>query len=75
MAMSALPLSAPVILTTNSGKDVPMPTIVRPITNSLRPAFLAIVEEPSTSQSAPKNNQRKAGEQDENLSNHLLWIY
>ena len=53
IAMSALPFKAPVRLTTSSGVDVPMPTIVKPITNSLNPAFLAIVDEPSTSQSAP----------------------
>ena len=35
-------------LTTISGVDVPMPTIVSPIMNSLRPNFLAILEEPST---------------------------
>ena len=53
-AISALPWKAPVKLTTSSGQDVPKPTIVRPITNSLTPAFRAIPEAPSTSQSAPR---------------------
>ena len=54
IAISALPCMAPVRLTTSSGQDVPKPTIVRPMTNSLTPAFLAIAEAPSTSQSAPR---------------------
>ena len=54
MDISALPCMAPVRLTTSSGQDVPKPTIVRPMTNSLTPAFLAIAEAPSTSQSAPR---------------------
>ena len=52
--MSALPCRAPVRLTTSSGQDVPKPTTVRPMTNSLTPAFLAIAEAPSTSRSAPR---------------------
>ena len=54
MAMSALPWNAPVQLTTSSGIDVPMPTIVSPMTNSLTPAFFAMLDEPSTSQLAPR---------------------
>ncbi len=52
-AMSALPCSAPMKLTTISGVDVPMPTMVNPMTNSLTFNFLAMAVEPSTSQSAP----------------------
>ena len=54
IAMSALPLRAPVRLTTSSGIEVPIPTIVIPMRNSLRPALRAIDEEPSTSHSAPR---------------------
>ena len=53
MAMSAFPLIAPMKLTTSSGAEVPMPTMVSPITKSLMPRRLAIADEPSTSQSAP----------------------
>ena len=53
-ATSAFPSKAPVRLTTSSGHEVPKPTMVRPITNSLTPAFLASVDAPSTSQSAPR---------------------
>ena len=54
IAMSAFPLSAPVRLTTSSGMEVPIPTIVIPIRNSLKPALRAIDEAPSTSHSAPR---------------------
>ena len=54
MAISAFPWKAPIKLTTISGADVPMPTMVRPMTNSLRPKRRATEEAPSTSQSAPK---------------------
>ena len=53
IAMSALPFSAPVKLTTNSGMEVPMPTMVIPIRNSLKPALRAIADAPSTNKSAP----------------------
>ena len=53
-AISAFPANAPVRLTTSSGHEVPKPTMVRPMTNSLTPAFLAMEEAPSTSQSAPR---------------------
>ena len=53
MEMSARPLKAPVRLTTSSGHEVPNPTMVSPITNSLIPALRAMPEAPSTSQSAP----------------------
>jgi hypothetical protein len=36
-------------LTTISGDEVPMPTIVSPMMNSLRPNFFAMLDEPSTS--------------------------
>ena len=55
IAMSAFPWNADRKLTTISGVDVPMPTIVRPITNSLIPNFFAMLDEPSTSQLAPKS--------------------
>ena len=48
MAISALPCIADMKLTTISGDEVPIPTIVRPITNSLKPNFLAMLDEPST---------------------------
>ena len=51
--MSEMPLTAAEKLTTISGVDVPIPTIVRPIRNSLSPAFLAITVEPSTKKFDP----------------------
>ena len=48
IAMSALPCKEERKLTTISGVDVPIPTIVRPITNSLIPNFFAMLDEPST---------------------------
>ena len=48
MAMSALPWSEDMKLTTISGVDVPMPTIVRPMMTSLSPNFCAMLDEPST---------------------------
>ena len=48
MAISALPWNEERKLTTISGVDVPIPTIVRPIMNSLKPNFLAMLDEPST---------------------------
>ena len=54
MEMSELPAMAPVRLTTSSGQEVPKPTMVSPMTNSLIFSFLAIDEAPSTRKSAPK---------------------
>ena len=48
MAISALPWAAPMKLTTISGAEVPMPTMVRPMTNSLSPKRRAMPEAPST---------------------------
>ena len=48
MAISALPCAAPMKLTTISGAEVPMPTMVSPMTNSLRPKRRATAEAPST---------------------------
>ena len=53
IAISALPWNDDMKLTTISGVDVPIPTIVSPMTNSLIPNFFAMLEEPSTSQLAP----------------------
>ena len=47
-AISDFPWNEERKLTTISGAEVPMPTIVRPITNSLSPNFLAMLEAPST---------------------------
>ena len=55
IAISDLPWNAEMKLTTISGAEVPIPTIVRPITNSLRPVFLAMLVDPSTSQLAPNS--------------------
>ena len=55
IAISALPWSDEMKLTTISGVDVPMPTMVNPMINSLIPVFFAMLEEPSTSQFAPKS--------------------
>ena len=49
IAMSELPLKAEMKLTTISGVDVPIPTIVSPMTNSLIPNLLAMFDEPSVS--------------------------
>ena len=48
IAISALPSIAERKLMTISGDEVPIPTIVRPMMNSLSPKRLAIFEEPST---------------------------
>jgi hypothetical protein len=45
--------SAALILTTNSGSEVPSATMVRPMTRSDMPNFLAISLAPSTKKSAP----------------------
>ena len=47
-AMSALPCNDDRKLTTISGVEVPIPTIVSPITNSLKPNRFAMLDEPST---------------------------
>ena len=47
-AISDSPLNADMKLTTISGVDVPIPTMVSPITNSLRPERRAMLEAPST---------------------------
>ena len=48
IAISALPWIAESMLTTISGAEVPIPTMVTPIMNSLRPNFLAMLDAPST---------------------------
>lgn len=53
--MSLLPRNTLKKLTMNSGRLVPMDTIVRPITNSLTCHFLAIPHAPSVNRSAPHN--------------------
>ena len=57
--MSAFPAIAPVRLTTSSGQDVPKPTIVRPMTNSLTRKRRAMEEAPSTRESAPKTIRQR----------------
>ena len=47
-AMSAFPFIADAKLTTISGVEVPIPTMVIPIMKSERPAFFAIALAPST---------------------------
>ena len=47
------PSMAPVTLTTSSGQEVPKPTMIMPITNSLMPIFRATLEAPSTKMSEP----------------------
>ena len=53
-AMSALPCAAERKLTTISGVEVPMPTIVIPIMKSEMPKRLAMALAPSTRKLAPK---------------------
>ena len=53
MATSALPLRAPMKLTTSSGIDVPTPTIAAPMTKSDTLYLLAIDTAPATRKSAP----------------------
>ena len=48
IAISALPWKADMKLTTISGAEVPMPTMVTPIMNSLSPNRFAMLEAPST---------------------------
>ena len=52
-ASSALSFNAAVTLTTSSGADVPIATIVRPITRSEMPKRLATAEAPSVNALAP----------------------
>ena len=66
--MSEFPSIAPVRLTTSSGQEVPNPTMVSPITNSLIPALLAIEEAPFTSQSAPSTTSPRP------ISNNIRFI-
>jgi hypothetical protein len=51
--ISERPFKADVTLTTNSGSEVPIATIVSPIISSEILSFLAILDEPSTRKSAP----------------------
>ena len=53
-AISLSPFLAAITDVTNSGRDVPHATIVRPISASLRPKNLAISFAPSTDKSPPK---------------------
>ena len=55
IARSELPFIADMKLTTISGAEVPMPTIVSPIMNSLIPNLRAKFDEPSTRLLAPKS--------------------
>ena len=48
-AISPLPLRAEEMLINNSGDEVPMPIMVKPMIKLLRCAFLAIATEESTS--------------------------
>ena len=48
MAISAFPCMADSMLTTISGAEVPMPTMVTPMMNSLSPNFFAMLDAPST---------------------------
>ena len=70
-AMSALPLIAPMKLTTISGAEVPMPTIVRPITNSLTPSLRAIDDDPSTRISDPTTTRTRP-RSNSRMSNHNI---
>ena len=54
IARSVLPLNAAIIEVTYSGKDVPVATIVKPITISFIPKRLASVWEPFTKIFEPK---------------------
>ena len=54
MATSAFPFMAPKKLTTNSGMEVPTPTMAAPITKSETLNFLAKDTDPATRKSAPK---------------------
>ena len=53
IATSEFPPIAPTVLTTNSGNDVPMPTITAPITKLDTLHFLATTTAPFTRKSAP----------------------
>ena len=55
-AKSLLPASAACTLTSNSGMDVPMATIVKPIMSTETPKDSARLEAPRTSQLPPKNS-------------------
>ena len=53
MAMSVFPWMLAIMLTINSGADVPNATMVSPITKDEMPNFLATEEAPSTKKLAP----------------------
>lgn len=54
IAISSLPENVATNVTTNSGKEVPNATIVRPITSLDIPNFLASLVDPETIKSPPK---------------------
>ena len=54
IAISVLPLKEDMRLTMSSGAEVPNATIVKPITRSLTPHYLATAAEPSVRQLAPR---------------------
>ena len=54
MATDSAEFTTELIATNTSGADVPRATIVKPTNKSLMPKLLAILEEESTSLSAPK---------------------
>ena len=56
-AMSAWPPAAEVMLTTSSGREVPMATMVRPATRSGMPRRRAMLQAPSTRKLAPKTRR------------------
>ncbi len=53
MVISALPFKAAEILTAASGRDVPIATMVSPMTSWGIPNLSAMLDAPSTNQSAP----------------------
>lgn len=57
MAMSVVPLKLAIILTDNSGVEVPKATTVNPTTRSETWNCLAMDEAPSTRRSAPLTNR------------------
>ena len=58
--MSFNPLKAALMVTRNSGAEVPRATMVSPITSSDTLNFLAMAEAESTIQSAPNQRKRRA---------------
>lgn len=72
VAISVEPFKLEIILTTNSGDDVPRATIVKPITKFETLNFLATEDAPSTNKPAPLITKMKPMRSNDIVKNILL---